>query len=127
MRQFSGVRNLGAADRTNLLGRHGNDRRRLAGEGNELDFVSLMVWINVNDCSNVARLKTLLGKRCGQNDSIVFVNHIGNLLEGMGCDQPWFICSAVDDPDGPNRRRAAVRANDRSLDSVFGAIPGFGR
>ena len=80
MRQLSRVWNLGAGDRPNLLGRHGNDRRRLAGESNELDLVSLVAWVDVNDCSNVTRLKPLLGKRRGQNDSIVFVNHIGDLL-----------------------------------------------
>lgn len=123
MRQLSRVRNLGAGDRPDLLGRHGNDRSRLAGESNELDLVSLMAGVNVDDCSNIAWLKALGGKRRGQNDSIVFVNHVRNLLEGMGCDQPWFVGSAVDDPDGPNRRSAPVRANDRSLDPVFGAIP----
>jgi hypothetical protein len=87
MRQLSRVRNLGAGHRPNLLGRHGNDRSRLAGESDELDLVSLMARINVNDCSNVARLKTLLGKRCGQDDSIVLVNHGRSLLEGMGRDQ----------------------------------------
>ena len=84
MRQLSRVRNLRAGDRTNLLGRHSNDRSRPAGERDELDLVSLMARINVNDCSNVARLKTLIGKRCGQNDSIVFVNHVGTLLKGDG-------------------------------------------
>lgn len=124
MRQFSGVRDLGAGDRPNLLGRHRNDRSRPAGEGDKLDLVSLMAWINMNDRSNIARLKPLLGKRHSQNDSIMFANHIGTLLEGMGRDQPWFVCSAIDDPDSPNRRGAPVRANDRPLDSVFGAIPG---
>ena len=82
MRQFARVRNLGAGDRPDLLGRYSDDRSRPAGQGDELDLVSLLARINVNDCSNVARLQTLVGKRCGQNDSIVFVNHVGNLLEG---------------------------------------------
>jgi hypothetical protein len=80
MCQLSRVWNLGAGDRPNLLGRHGNDSRRLAGESNEFDLVSLVAWVDVNDCSNVTRLKPLLGKMRGQNDSIVFVNHVGNLL-----------------------------------------------
>ncbi len=122
MRQLARMRNLGAGDWPNLLGSDGNDRSRPAGEGNELDLVSLPAGVNVNDRSDVAGLKTLFGKRCGQNDSIVFVYHVGTLLGGMGCDQSWFVGSAVDDPDRPNRRRTPVRANDSSLDSVFGAI-----
>jgi hypothetical protein len=42
----------------------------------------------VNDSPNVPRLQTLLGKRCGQNDAIVFLDHAGSLLEGMGRDRP---------------------------------------
>ena len=125
MRQLSRVWNLSAGDRTDLLGRHSNDCCCRAGEGDKFDLICLMARINVNDRSNVTRLKTLVGNWCGQNDSIVFVNHVGNLQEGMGCDQSWFVCPAVDNPDGPNRRSAPVRANDRSLDSVFGAIAGF--
>lgn len=83
MHQLARVRNFGAGDRPNLLGRHRNDRSRLAGEGDELDLVTR---INMHDCSNVARFKTCFGERCGQNDSIMFVNHVGTLLEGMGGD-----------------------------------------
>ncbi len=49
MRQLPGVRNLGAGDRPNLLSIDGDDRSRLAGECDELDLVSLMARINVND------------------------------------------------------------------------------
>ena len=62
--------NLCAADRANLLRSYSNDG------------------------SDVAGLKSLLGKRCGQNDSIVFVNHGGNLLGWIGGDQSWLVCSA---------------------------------
>ena len=106
MRQLARVGNLGAGDGANVIGRDCDDRSGLAGEDDELDFVSLMAGINVDDGSNVALLKPLLGKRCGQDDSIVFVNHVARLLEGMGGDQSWFVGSMVDDPDGSNRRRA---------------------
>ena len=75
MRHLSRVGNLGAGDGPNLLGRQGNDGRRLAGECNKLDLKSLMAGINMHDCPNIAGLKTLLGKSGCQNDSIVFVNH----------------------------------------------------
>ena len=106
MRQLARVGNLGAGDGPNLVGRNSNDRGGFAGESDKLDLVSLMARIDVNDCANVAALKTFLGKWGGQDDSIVFVNHVGKLLEGMGGDQSWFVGSTVDDPDGANRRRA---------------------
>ena len=61
MDQLSRMRNLSAGDGANLLGRYGDYCGRLAGESDKLDLVSLVAWINVDDCSNIARLKTLLG------------------------------------------------------------------
>jgi hypothetical protein len=125
IRQLTGVRNLRARDRPYLLGRHRHDRRRLAGERDELDFVSLPARVNVNNCSDVAAFERLVGKRSGQNDPIMFLNHAGNILAGVCCDESWFLGSAVDDPDRSNLRRAPVRAVDWPLDSVLRAIAGF--
>ena len=104
MHQLARVGNLGAGDGPNLPGGNRDDRSGLAGESDELDFVSLMARIDVNDCSDIATLKPRVGKRCGQDDSIVFVNHVGKVLEGMGGDQSWFVGSTVGDPDCSNPR-----------------------
>ena len=102
--QLARVGNLGAGDGPDLPGRNRNDRSGLSGESDELNLVSLVARIDMNDCSNVATLKALVGKRCGQDDSIVFVNHVGKVLEGMGGDQSWFVGSTVGDPDCSNPR-----------------------
>ena len=83
--------NLCAGDGTHLLGGYCDYCSRLAGEGDELDLVGLMAWINMDDCADIAGLKALLGKRGSQDYSIVFVYHWGNLLERMGCDKPWCV------------------------------------
>ena len=102
--QLARVRNLGAGNGSNLAGRNRNDCGGFAGESDELDLVSLIAGIDVNDCSDIATLKPRVGKRCGQDDSIVFVNHVGKVLEGMGGDQSWFVGSTVGDPDCSNPR-----------------------
>jgi hypothetical protein len=85
--QFAGVGNLAAAYWANLTGRNRDDRRRFTCKSDKLDLVSLLCRINVDDGSNVPGLKPVLGERSGQDDPVVFVNHGGNLSEGMGCDQ----------------------------------------
>ena len=74
-RQLARVGNLRARDGSNLSGRHRHHRSGLASKGDELDFVGLVARINVNDCSDIAGLEALLGKRCRQDDSIMFVDH----------------------------------------------------
>ena len=59
--QIPGVRDLRAGDGTHLRSGYGDDCSRLAGESDELDFVSHMVWINMDDRSNVPGLKALSG------------------------------------------------------------------
>ena len=61
MDQLSRMRNLGAGDGANLLGRYGDYCSRLAGESDKFDLVGFVAWINVDDCSNIAGLETLLG------------------------------------------------------------------
>jgi uncharacterized protein YggE len=46
-----------------------------------------MARIYVNDHTNVAGLEALHGKRCRQDDLIVFVDHDANLRQGMRGDQ----------------------------------------
>jgi hypothetical protein len=49
--QCSGVRDLTTANRDELSGRNGHHRSRLSGQGDKLDLVSLIPWIEVPDRS----------------------------------------------------------------------------
>ena len=108
--QLARVGNVAVGDGPNRLTSDSHDRGGLDGESDKLDLVSLMAGIDVNDCSDVAALKALVGKRCGQDDAIVFVNHGGKLLEGMGGDQAWFVGSAVEGAPQFLHRRGTVLA-----------------
>ena len=110
--QIPGVGDLRAGDGTHLRSGYGDDCSRLAGESDELDFVSHMVWINMDDRSNVAGLKALPGKRGRQDYPVMFVDHCGNLLKWVGCDKPWSVGASVDDPDRSDGRTAAIRTKD---------------
>ena len=80
MHEFARVWNLATAYWSDVRCWHGHNRCRLAGQSDELDLVSFVAWINVNHCSNIARLKALLGEGFGENYSVVFVNHARKLL-----------------------------------------------
>lgn len=59
--KLSRMWNLAAADWTDVLRINGYDGSRLAGESDKLDLVSLMAWINVDDCPDIAGLEPLFG------------------------------------------------------------------
>src|SRR5581483_4577900 len=89
MCQLTGMRNLAAPNRTYLPGGDCYDCRGLSGEGYELDLIRLMPRINVHHGSDIARLKALLVQRRGQHHSVVFANHVCNILKRKGRDQSW--------------------------------------
>ena len=74
--QLARVRDLSAADGPNLISGNSDDGRSLSRERHELDFVSLLLRINVNHCSNVASLKAFVAEGRGQNNSVVFADHM---------------------------------------------------
>lgn len=79
--------NLGACHRPNLLGGNRHNRRRRSSECDELDLISLMVWINVDDRTDVTGLKSLLNQSLCENDPIMFFNHGRGVIFGE-----WFKC-----------------------------------
>ena len=127
MSQFAGMWNLATAHRTDLVGGDGDNGSRLAGEGHKLDLIRFVLGVDVNYRTDVARFKTVVCEGRGQNYSVVFVNHVGSILQRMGRDQSWCVRTGVDNPDRPDGRRASVRATNLAVDSIFGAVFGFGR
>jgi len=119
--------NLATAYRTDLVGRDGNYGSRLTGEGHKLDLIRFVLRIDVNCDSDVAGFETVVCEGHGQNYSVVFVNHVGSILQRMGRDQSWCVCACVDDPDRPNGRGTSVQAMNRAVDTILGAVFGFGR
>ena len=126
MGQFPRMGNLAASHGTNLVGGNGDDGGRLSRERDELDLISLVPRIDVNDSSDVADLKPFVGEKRGQNHPVVFVNHGRKVLGRMRRDKPRCIGAAVDDPDGPDGWRAPVWTTNRTFDPIFGAVVGFG-
>lgn len=59
--KLSRMWNLAVADWTDMRRINGYDGSRLASEGDKLDLVSLMEWINVDDCADVAGLELFFG------------------------------------------------------------------
>ena len=127
MSQFAGMWNLATAYRTDLVGGDCDNSSGLAGQSHKLDFIRFVLRIDVNHGSDVAGFETVVCEGRGQNYSVVFVNHVGSILQGMGRDQSWCVCTCVDNPDRSNRRRTSVRALDLAFDSIFGAVLGFRR
>ena len=76
LEQFSGMRDFTAGDGANLISGNGHNGSRSPCQGDELDFVGLVLRINMNNGSNIARFKPLLAERCRQNHSVVLANHI---------------------------------------------------
>lgn len=117
--KFPCVRNFTIANRPDPSGGNGCQRSGLSSERDKLHLVSLRPPINVNNGSNVPRLKSLFMERRRQHHSVVFANHIGKILERMGGDQPRNLASFVDNPDRSDRGCAAVWAGDRAVYPVL--------
>ena len=62
-------------DRPNLVGRSSDNRRSVAGKRSELDLVGFLPGIYVDDDTNVACLKPVVGNRDRKNHSVMFPNH----------------------------------------------------
>ena len=85
-----------------LIRRNRYDGGRRASESYEFDLVGLLLRIDVHDGPDITRLKALIRKCDGQDDSVVLGDHFSRILKGMGRDQSWDITASVDDPHGAN-------------------------
>jgi hypothetical protein len=74
--EFARVRDLVAADRSNLRGFNGHDSCRVAIDHRELDFVRFSIVVHVHDRTDVARYQRLFRDRLGEDDSIEFDDHV---------------------------------------------------
>jgi hypothetical protein len=126
MSQLSGMWNLAAANGPNLLSRDRYDSGRLSRERYEFDLVGCLLRIDMNHRTNVTGFKPFIAKGSGQNDSIVFADHTSKVLERISRDQPWGFGSHVNNPDGSERRSAAIRTRNGAVNSILDSILGFG-
>ena len=85
--QLPSVGYLVFTDRPNLVGRSSDDRRSLAGKRYEFDLVGFLPGIYVDDDTNVAWLKPVVGNRDRMNHSVMFPNHDCSYSNGWGRDQ----------------------------------------
>ncbi len=69
------MRNLAAANGSNVSSNNRQHCCRSAGQRYEFDFVSFIAWINVNHCADIPGFKTLCGIRDGKHDSVMFFDH----------------------------------------------------
>ena len=121
----SRVRNLTAAHRANLGRRNGDDRSSSPSEGDKLHLVSLVLWVNMNNGADVARLKSFSNDGFGQNDSVMLAYHACTILQRMGGDQSWIISTLIYDPNCSDGRCATVRTIDGTFNAILHAVSGF--
>lgn len=95
--KLANVRKIAGADSAQLTLSEGGYGDSLTSKRDKLDFVGFAVAMDVHNCSHVSGLQTLGGKVFGENDCVVFVNHVflGYAVTSFGATAPRSRCHTV--------------------------------